>query len=658
MKKQASTAARTIFPDNEEERIKAVRRFNYPSLPCGGALQNLVELIADDFDVPMAAVAIIEENDVKLLCSNTPLHLNSLQRQASFCTQTLFGSGPLTIRNAKNDPLFCQHPLVQVGEGIVFFSAMPLVTEDGYRIGAVCIADTAERELTAQERCRFQLYARCVMSSLQEKTALQKKIETLEEKEYQLKQACRLARIGRWEFVFSTKTSIWSDELFEIYGVDKTQCDNRDLFSVYFSLVHTDDQHLVQKKLAKLYDGPGLTQERLIRPDGQLVYINQFWKNYYDAEGNLEKVVGISQDVTEQVLSEEKLRRNEARFSALVQNSSDMIAILDDKAVISFVTPSSVANCGYQPEELVGRNIFEFMHQADLEEVTDQFQQVAVGTNSGEPTLHRFKAKDGTWVWLESKGSNMLGDQQVNGIVINARNVTERVQLEEQLAVAQQKSQRAITSAVIRAQEAERSEVGRELHDNVNQVLTTVKLYTEMVHDGLTGEKDVLKKSAQLLQSCIDEIRSISKRLSAPTLGEISLADSIKELVESINLTNRIEIVYKGEDLANLQIPQEVHLAVYRIIQEQLNNVIKYAEASLVVIALKKTETELTLQLTDNGKGFDVGAKRSGIGITNMQTRAENLGGLFRLQSAQGKGCEVNVCFPLQPVDDGSLPKV
>lgn len=646
MRKQVAANTVNGSPEKEADRVKAVHQFSDSLAPNEATLQDMVELIAEDFAVPIAAISIIDKEEVWIVNSSSQFEFSSFERHISFSSKLTSCEEIVVIRNAKQDPLFCNHPLVRSKPGIIFFAAAPLLTPEGFCIGAVCIADTTERILTDGEKSRLQRFARCVMNDLQMKATLQRKIEGLEEQEYQLKQAGKLARIGRWEFDFDTNRAVWSDELYEIYGVEKNSC-GTDLFLVYLSLVHPDDLGLVQKKLANMYTGPDLTSERLIRPDGQTIYINQFWKNFYDASGRLVKCVGISQDVTEQVMIEEKLRRNESKFSTLVQKSSDMIAIVDEVGTICFVTASSLAICGYESEELIGHNFFEYMHEADIPEIEAEFAHVADNTNSGEPTLHRFKAKDGTWVWLESTGSNMLDDQQVAGIVINARNVTERVQLEEQLAIEQQNNQRAITSAVIRAQEAERSEVGRELHDNVNQVLTTVKLYTEMVHDGLSGEKELLKKSGQLLQSCIDEIRSISKRLSAPTLGDISLAESIKELLESINLTNRIEIVYKGEDLAYLYIPQEVHLAVYRIIQEQLNNIIKYAEASLVTIALRKTRSMLTLQITDNGKGFDTAAKRTGIGITNMQTRAENLGGKFRVQSSQGNGCEVTVRFPL-----------
>jgi signal transduction histidine kinase len=148
------------------------------------------------------------------------------------------------------------------------------------------------------------------------------------------------------------------------------------------------------------------------------------------------------------------------------------------------------------------------------------------------------------------------------------------------------------------------------------------------------------------LQSCINEIRSISKRLSAPTLGKITLKESIKELVDSINMTRRLQISYDISGLNKLPVPEDVHLAIYRIIQEQLNNIIKHADASKVSIELHNTEEGMLLQIEDDGKGFDPREKRKGIGITNMETRTENIHGKLALISAPGKGCILKARFP------------
>ncbi|HVG12399.1 MAG TPA: sensor histidine kinase, partial [Flavisolibacter sp.] len=203
-----------------------------------------------------------------------------------------------------------------------------------------------------------------------------------------------------------------------------------------------------------------------------------------------------------------------------------------------------------------------------------------------------------------------------------------------------------VTEAVILAQEMERSLIGLELHDNVNQILTTAKLHNEMVLDGLGDPQVLLSRSCRYLQTCIDEIRSLSKRLSAPTLGKISLQESVTDLLASINLTNKVKITHEITGLDSQQIKQDLHLGVYRIIQEQLNNVLKHAEATEVLVKLTSEGGHLHLSICDNGKGFNTAGSRAGIGLMNMRTRAENLNGAFAVRSSPGGGCGVEVTMP------------
>jgi len=203
-----------------------------------------------------------------------------------------------------------------------------------------------------------------------------------------------------------------------------------------------------------------------------------------------------------------------------------------------------------------------------------------------------------------------------------------------------------ITEAVIKAQEKERSVIGLDLHDNINQVLTTVKLQNEMVLEGIADPKAILPRSTAYLQSCINEIRSLSKRLSAPTLGKISLEESVKDLIDSINETSKVKITRQISGLDNELLKQDLHIGVYRILQEQLNNVLKHADATEVLVKLERTDDKLHLLVTDNGKGFVVQGHKQGIGLVNMQTRAENLNGTFELTTCPGKGCRVKVVLP------------
>jgi signal transduction histidine kinase len=98
--------------------------------------------------------------------------------------------------------------------------------------------------------------------------------------------------------------------------------------------------------------------------------------------------------------------------------------------------------------------------------------------------------------------------------------------------------------------------------------------------------------------------------------------------------------------LENEQLKQDLHIGVYRILQEQLNNVLKHADATEVLVKLERTEGQLHLLVTDNGRGFVVPGHKQGIGLVNMQTRAESLNGTFELTSRPGRGCRVKVVLP------------
>lgn len=221
-----------------------------------------------------------------------------------------------------------------------------------------------------------------------------------------------------------------------------------------------------------------------------------------------------------------------------------------------------------------------------------------------------------------------------------------RRKMAEKLIEEQQRHERQVTEEVIVAQEKEREEIGHELHDNVNQVLTTVKLYLELaLHSPATSE-DLISKSMHLVMKSINEIRSLSHDLSAPTLGTRSLIDSIYALIETVSNSTGIKILFDHSSCyASLAMNQK--LAIYRITQEQLNNIVKHSRATTATIILSQTDKHTTLVIKDNGKGFNTFEKRNGIGLNNITSRAKVFDGTVNIQSDLGKGCMLIVTLPI-----------
>ncbi|MEJ7913538.1 MAG: PAS domain S-box protein [Chitinophagaceae bacterium] len=374
---------------------------------------------------------------------------------------------------------------------------------------------------------------------------------------------------------------------------------------------------------------------------GNKHYEIRILKPFQTADGNKFKV-GYGLDITKLKTTKLQLAERESYLRSLLDSIPDTIFRVNRQGVFIDGKIDPRAKEILRLDDFVGKNLHEVLlpemalfHMRHIESALEGDQLITY-----EFPVYQ---KDGSTVYLEARINRKSDDE----VVIIIRDMTEKNKLQTQLDQELELRQRKITTAVIQAQEAERAIIGQELHDNVNQVLTTVKLYTELCLDGNFNNIALLDKSVHLLNASINEIRALSKRLSAPTLGNILLKDSISELVDAINDTNKLEIRLHADDLENHEVNPEIHMAVYRIFQEHFTNILKHAEAQYVDVFCTKSESDLQIRVIDGGKGFDPIKRRKGIGITNMISRAESVKGELVIESSPGHGCTLAVRIPL-----------
>lgn len=383
---------------------------------------------------------------------------------------------------------------------------------------------------------------------------------------------------------------------------------------------------------------------RLSRKDGTYCYVFEKGHILRNNKGKAIRMVGVMQDITERKKTEEEL----LRLSLVAQQTDNIVAITAPDGKIMWVNDAFVRITGYSLEETIGKKSSEVFDGPETDPATIRLVQEKFRKKEAFRTQVLNYKKNGQTYWSELSCQPVFDSQgQLLHYFSIATDITEKKQLQQVLEQEKKKRQQMITAAAIKIQERERTQVGLELHDNVNQILTTVKLYTELCKDGLCDVDTTLTKSAMLLQTCIDEVRSLSKRLSGPTLGKVKLYDSVVELVQSIHSSSRLAINLEACAIAQLVASQDVHLGVYRILQEHFTNIIKHAGATTVDIIFALEPGLLSFSIKDDGKGFDVHAKRPGIGLTNMQTRAESLQGCLRISSTPGEGCTLEVSLPL-----------
>lgn len=289
------------------------------------------------------------------------------------------------------------------------------------------------------------------------------------------------------------------------------------------------------------------------------------------------------------------------------------------------------------------------VHPEDFSGVEERMQTCFLNNQTDHwSDSYRFMCFDGSYKYILDRGY-IIRDKTGKAIrMIGAmQDITDQVHLQQKLDEERAAQQKAILQATMEGQEKERSEIGKELHDNINQVLASVKLMIESVMSQLPGENKLLSESVQLTDLCIKEIRSLSSALVPIKEQEMSLADAIKVIANRIRTTSGLQFSLSISDALVEKLNDRQQLTIYRILQEQTTNIIKHAGAVKVTIRLFEENNMATLVVSDDGKGFDMSKRADGIGLRNMKSRCELLNGTFLIESEPGKGCKTTVAIPL-----------
>ena len=226
------------------------------------------------------------------------------------------------------------------------------------------------------------------------------------------------------------------------------------------------------------------------------------------------------------------------------------------------------------------------------------------------------------------------------------RDLTEKKKLEQELLQEQEQKHKAVSQAGIAAQEAERSNISRELHDNVNQLLMSAKLFMGSAKTDPTKADEHIEKAISYQMMAVEEIRKISKALNTSLVKMIGLSRSIDDIIINMRAFQQIETKFNYDPQLDKILSDDQKLMIFRILQEQTNNIIKYADAKNVRISLKEKGNQVYLSITDDGKGFDPSVQSKGIGFINIYNRVDAFGGEVKLVSSPGKGCSLEVIFP------------
>lgn len=342
----------------------------------------------------------------------------------------------------------------------------------------------------------------------------------------------------------------------------------------------------------------------------------------------------------------EKLRESNERYAYAAKASFDAIWDWDLLTNTLYRSNAFEDVFGYKlnETELDINSWNNHLHPSDRERVINGIMNTindAVTTEWNDE--YRYKKADGSFAFVNDRGLVLRDDKGKAYRMIGVMQDITKMHDMQQEVVAHQKQ---LTEATILGQEKQKEEIGKELHDNINQILASVKLYLDIAISNENSRDELLVRCRENTVSAIDEIRKLSHSLIPPSLGDHGLIDAIKELIEELNMLGLFTTHLSIDEFEEAALDTNKQLMLYRIVQEQINNIIKYSKAKEVFIRFKIVHDALLLTISDNGVGFDPVKKVKGIGLKNIESRISCYSGNVQVISSPGKGTSLEIFLP------------
>jgi PAS domain S-box-containing protein len=357
----------------------------------------------------------------------------------------------------------------------------------------------------------------------------------------------------------------------------------------------------------------------------------------------------------------EALTESEARFRRIADNVRDIIYRIDVKPFLhfEFISPAVKEVLGYEPEEFY--NNPQLINKLIHPEESQQLQDALKGfIQDDQPLLFKWVHKNGQLVWIEISNTPVYDDDKkmvaLEGI---ARDVSERIHRDEQLRESYNQVQ-ALSNGILNAMEEERARLARELHDELGQALTAVKLDLQLLGEELNPDETQLqlfKQSIALVDHTINLVRRQSISLRPPQLDDMGLFAALNDMIGGFKRRTGMEVNFIYENNSD-RYPGPVETALYRCVQESLTNIARHARAKKTDIVISTSAGgDLLVKVIDDGVGFNqdsLAISTDHIGLTGMRERVKLLGGEFSIESKPGCGTSIEITVPHMKKRNGS----
>jgi len=530
--------------------------------------------------------------------------------------------------------------------------------------------DITERKNAEEELLRYREHLenlveyrttelRMANEQLRQEVAERRKIEeVLRESEERYRSLIETAHEGIWVIDADGNTTFINDKMTHLLGYSAEEIAGKSFFDFM-----NDEWKTVAESFLERRRG-GIREQldfKFLRKDGSELWAIVSTNPLFAKDGRYAGALALITDITDRKAAEEALLKSEEKFRNIYQESPIGIELYNAQGELIDINRSCLEMFGIlHEEEVLGFQLHrdpnvpeEIMNRVRRGEMV-RFETTFDFDKIREMNLYATH-KQGI-AWLDVLITPLRTAGILGGYLVQIQDITERKRSEQTLRESE-KQLRFLSTQLLSAQEEERVRMAREVHDSIGSSLTGIKISLENLLCDF--EKGVLKpESIQVLittaQNSIRECRRIMTDLRPSILDDYGIVATTEWLCEQFQAIYRNILIHKTLDIQEKDVPENLKIILFRIMQEALNNTAKYSKAQSVHLLLRKRPECIELRIEDDGVGFDpasVLAKSNcekGVGLTSMKERAELFGGIFSIFTAPGKGTSIRVSWPCE----------
>ncbi len=376
-------------------------------------------------------------------------------------------------------------------------------------------------------------------------------------------------------------------------------------------------------------------------------------------DGRVWQVIGISQLITEQKKAEEQLKESQHFIEHITDSTPDVLYVLDLREIrIIYMNQAVYEILNYSPQDVIDMRdqFIELLIHPDDQEIVHQSLASSLEAKDNELREMKYRLQDtyGNWHWIKCRTAIFKRDEKGNPIQIIgiAQDITESKKLEEESINLKLMQQKEISNAILQTQEEERKRIAEALHNGLGQVLYGAKLSLNILDPDKSDSKkdnvEIKTITNRLLDDAIEATKTISFELMPVILQDFGLETVLRDLLRKTLFKASIKYNLSLSGL-KVRMKPDLEVAIFRIVQELINNLLKHSQATSAYISINKSSDYISVQFKDNGLGFNTAltSKTKGFGLRSISNRVKLLNGQFNIETAKGKGTSVLIDIPI-----------